>query len=87
MITFNTIEALATAAIFATEGKALDTRAAALEGKIRQMLKTEGRTGLCLGNGKTDLTVTADVFFYGNTFTVVFNKSDWRYSIANITAA
>jgi len=87
MTTFNTIEALATAAIFATEGKALDTRAAALEGKIRQQLRTDGQESLALGNGGLDFTVTTDVEFFGNTFTVVFNKREWRYSITNIVAA
>jgi hypothetical protein len=87
MTTFNTIGELADAAISATDRNVNKQSIAAFEGMVRQALRTDGRTGLCLGNFMTELTVTADVFFYGNTFTVVFNKSNWRYSITNITAA
>lgn len=85
-MTFNNLQALSTAAIFASYGRASDIRAAAFQGMAQNMLKTDGKAGFTPGDNVYSLAkvVTVTFTYSGSEFTIQRNLTDDTYSIISI---
>jgi hypothetical protein len=82
-MTFNNLQALATAAIFASYGRCSDMRAAAFEGTARNMLF--GATRYIKDGSAPVATVTFTLT--GKEYTIQQNLTQGTYTIINIENA
>lgn len=85
-MTFNNLQALSTAAVYVTTGKASDIRAAAFECLTRQLLKSDGVEGKTLRDCiySKDNTLTVDVRYGEHVLTIQRNITAMHYTIVNI---